>query len=128
MDEWFLYCSSKVYCFSFSSFSGWISSLTGLNKSIPVGIMMIIIAALFTASAVISLVMFKKVSCLFHFSAFCVWPGICLRVAHSHKAGVDDVIFLGGLLCFCSIIYVTPMFNDFHIAKLLCPSDMSQKC
>lgn len=44
------------------SFSGWISSLTGLNKSIPVGIMMIIIAALFTASAVISLVMFKKVS------------------------------------------------------------------
>ncbi|XP_049563720.1 secretory carrier-associated membrane protein 1 isoform X4 [Orcinus orca] len=39
---------------------GWISSLTGLNKSIPVGIMMIIIAALFTASAVISLVMFKK--------------------------------------------------------------------
>ncbi|OBS66860.1 hypothetical protein A6R68_04603 [Neotoma lepida] len=41
---------------------GWISSLTGLNKNIPVGIMMIIIAALFTASAVISLVMFKKVS------------------------------------------------------------------
>ncbi|GAB0209980.1 hypothetical protein GRJ2_003463700 [Grus japonensis] len=40
--------------------SGWISSLTGLNKSIPVGIMMIIIAALFTVSAVISLVMFKK--------------------------------------------------------------------
>ncbi|KAK7811663.1 hypothetical protein U0070_022306 [Myodes glareolus] len=39
---------------------GWISSLTGLNKNIPVGIMMIIIAALFTASAVISLVMFKK--------------------------------------------------------------------
>lgn len=42
--------------------SGWISSLTGLNKNIPVGIMMIIIAALFTASAVVSLVMFKKVS------------------------------------------------------------------
>nr|XP_024646544.1 secretory carrier-associated membrane protein 1 isoform X2 [Macaca nemestrina] len=41
---------------------GWISSLTGLNQNIPVGIMMIIIAALFTASAVISLVMFKKVS------------------------------------------------------------------
>ncbi|KFO35423.1 Secretory carrier-associated membrane protein 1 [Fukomys damarensis] len=40
---------------------GWISSLTGLNQNIPVGIMMIIIAALFTASAVISLVMFKKV-------------------------------------------------------------------
>ncbi|KAM6293911.1 secretory carrier-associated membrane protein 1-like [Aegotheles albertisi] len=45
--------------------SGWISSLTGLNKSIPVGIMMIIIAALFTASAVISLVMFKKVHGLY---------------------------------------------------------------
>ncbi|XP_075595191.1 secretory carrier-associated membrane protein 1-like isoform X3 [Balearica regulorum gibbericeps] len=44
---------------------GWISSLTGLNKSIPVGIMMIIIAALFTISAVISLVMFKKVHGLY---------------------------------------------------------------
>lgn len=41
--------------------SGWISALTGLNKSIPVGIIMILIAALFTASAVISLIMFKKV-------------------------------------------------------------------
>ncbi|XP_074388235.1 secretory carrier-associated membrane protein 1-like isoform X8 [Zonotrichia albicollis] len=41
--------------------SGWISSLTSLNKSIPVGIMMTIIAALFTASAVISLIMFKKI-------------------------------------------------------------------
>ncbi|XP_038257231.1 secretory carrier-associated membrane protein 1 isoform X2 [Chelonia mydas] len=44
---------------------GWISSLTGLNESIPVGIMMIIITALFTASAVISLVMFKKVHGLY---------------------------------------------------------------
>lgn len=44
---------------------GWISSLTGLNKNIPVGIMMVIIAALFTASAVISLVMFKKVHGLY---------------------------------------------------------------
>ncbi|KAM4754255.1 secretory carrier-associated membrane protein 1-like isoform 2-T2 [Cyanocitta cristata] len=44
---------------------GWISSLTSLNKSIPVGIMMTIIAALFTASAVISLVMFKKVHGLY---------------------------------------------------------------
>ncbi|NXP20632.1 SCAM1 protein, partial [Scytalopus superciliaris] len=50
---------------SFSTTVGWISSLTGLNKSIPVGIMMIIIAALFTASAVISLVMFKKVHGLY---------------------------------------------------------------
>uniref|UniRef100_A0A8D0FWY6 Secretory carrier-associated membrane protein n=1 Tax=Strix occidentalis caurina TaxID=311401 RepID=A0A8D0FWY6_STROC len=54
----------ELFVFSFS-FSGWISSLTGLNKSIPVGIMMIIIAALFTASAVISLVMFKKVHGLY---------------------------------------------------------------
>nr|KAF6490904.1 secretory carrier membrane protein 1 [Molossus molossus] len=49
----------------YGAFSGWISSLTGLNKNIPVGIMMIIIAALFTASAVISLVMFKKVHGLY---------------------------------------------------------------
>uniref|UniRef100_A0A8D1RAJ7 Secretory carrier-associated membrane protein n=1 Tax=Sus scrofa TaxID=9823 RepID=A0A8D1RAJ7_PIG len=49
----------------YGAFSGWISSLTGLNQSIPVGIMMIIIAALFTASAVISLVMFKKVHGLY---------------------------------------------------------------
>lgn len=54
-------CMYKELYFLFVS-SGWISSLTGLNLSIPVGIMMIIIAALFTASAVISLVMFKKVS------------------------------------------------------------------
>ncbi|XP_066501667.1 secretory carrier-associated membrane protein 1 [Hoplias malabaricus] len=45
--------------------SGWISALTGLNKSIPVGIIMILIAALFTASAVISLIMFKKVHGLY---------------------------------------------------------------
>ncbi|PNI73213.1 SCAMP1 isoform 2, partial [Pan troglodytes] len=49
----------------YGAFSGWISSLTGLNQNIPVGIMMIIIAALFTASAVISLVMFKKVHGLY---------------------------------------------------------------
>ncbi|KAM4754256.1 secretory carrier-associated membrane protein 1-like isoform 3-T3 [Cyanocitta cristata] len=49
----------------YGAFSGWISSLTSLNKSIPVGIMMTIIAALFTASAVISLVMFKKVHGLY---------------------------------------------------------------
>ncbi|XP_016325604.1 secretory carrier-associated membrane protein 1-like [Sinocyclocheilus anshuiensis] len=45
--------------------SGWISALTGLNTSIPVGIIMILIAALFTASAVISLIMFKKVHALY---------------------------------------------------------------
>ncbi|XP_030291936.1 secretory carrier-associated membrane protein 1 isoform X1 [Sparus aurata] len=41
--------------------SGWISALTALNTSIPVGIIMILIAALFTALAVLSLIMFKKV-------------------------------------------------------------------
>ncbi|KAJ8380399.1 hypothetical protein SKAU_G00011770 [Synaphobranchus kaupii] len=44
---------------------GWISALTGLNKSVPVGIIMILISALFTASAVISLIMFKKVHGLY---------------------------------------------------------------
>ncbi|XP_078531341.1 secretory carrier-associated membrane protein 1 [Lissotriton helveticus] len=44
---------------------GWISALTGLNKSITVGVMMLIIAALFTVSAVMSLVMFKKVHGLY---------------------------------------------------------------
>ncbi|XP_058719374.1 secretory carrier-associated membrane protein 1-like [Poecile atricapillus] len=44
---------------------GWILSLTSLIKSIPVGIMMTIIAALFTASAAISLVMIKKVHGLY---------------------------------------------------------------
>ncbi|KAM6986199.1 secretory carrier-associated membrane protein 1-like isoform 1-T1 [Aplochiton taeniatus] len=41
--------------------SGWISALTGLNTSIPVGIIMILVAALFTALAAMSLIMFKKV-------------------------------------------------------------------
>lgn len=41
--------------------SGWISALTGLNTSVPVGIIMILIAALFTSQAVMSLFMFKKV-------------------------------------------------------------------
>ncbi|CAL8387880.1 unnamed protein product [Boreogadus saida] len=41
--------------------SGWISALTCLNTSIAVGIIMILIAGLFTALAVMSLIMFKKV-------------------------------------------------------------------
>lgn len=41
--------------------SGWIAALTGLNTSIPVGIIMLLIAALFTALSVGSLIMFKKV-------------------------------------------------------------------
>ena len=44
-----------------SSLSGWISALTCLNTSIAVGIIMILIAGLFTALAVMSLIMFKKV-------------------------------------------------------------------
>lgn len=42
--------------------SGWIAALTGLNANIPVGIIMLLIAALFTALSVCSLIMFKKVS------------------------------------------------------------------
>ncbi|MEQ2266569.1 Secretory carrier-associated membrane protein 1 [Xenotaenia resolanae] len=49
----------------FFHLSGWISALTGLNKSIPVGILMILIAALFTALAVLSLIMFKKIHALY---------------------------------------------------------------
>ncbi|XP_029300733.1 secretory carrier-associated membrane protein 1-like isoform X2 [Cottoperca gobio] len=45
--------------------SGWISALTALNRSIPVGIIMILIAALFTSLAVLSLIMFKKVHAMY---------------------------------------------------------------
>lgn len=45
--------------------SGWISALIGLNASIPVGIIMILVAALFTTLAVMSLIMFKKVHALY---------------------------------------------------------------
>eukprot|EP00066_Takifugu_rubripes_P008767 XP_003975206.1 PREDICTED: secretory carrier-associated membrane protein 1-like [Takifugu rubripes] len=44
---------------------GWIAALTGLNTSIPVGIIMLLIAALFTALSVCSLIMFKKVHALY---------------------------------------------------------------
>ncbi|XP_061822269.1 secretory carrier-associated membrane protein 1-like [Nerophis lumbriciformis] len=40
---------------------GWISALTGLNKNVAVGILMILIAALFTSLLVMSLIMLKKV-------------------------------------------------------------------
>ncbi|KAG9488142.1 hypothetical protein GDO78_007766 [Eleutherodactylus coqui] len=49
----------------YGAFSGWISALTALNQNIPVGIIMILIAALFTGSAVVSLAMFKKVHGLY---------------------------------------------------------------
>ncbi|XP_072228110.1 secretory carrier-associated membrane protein 1-like [Leuresthes tenuis] len=59
-------CQFGIYviqCIGISGWgaSGWISALIALNKSIPVGIMMILIAALFTSLAVLSLIMFKKV-------------------------------------------------------------------
>ncbi|XP_076020066.1 secretory carrier-associated membrane protein 1-like [Genypterus blacodes] len=41
--------------------SGWISALTCMNRSIAVGIIMILVAALFTSLSVMSLIMFKKV-------------------------------------------------------------------
>lgn len=41
--------------------SGWISALTGLNKSVPVGVIMILVSVLFTCLAAMSLIMFKKV-------------------------------------------------------------------
>lgn len=44
---------------------GWIAALTGLNASIPVGIIMLLIAGLFTALSVGSLIMFKKVHALY---------------------------------------------------------------
>ncbi|XP_048874635.1 secretory carrier-associated membrane protein 1-like isoform X2 [Brienomyrus brachyistius] len=47
---------------------GWISALTCLNTSIPVGILLILIAGLFTACAVFSLIMFKKVHELYRSS------------------------------------------------------------
>lgn len=54
----FIHISFVLFCFT----SGWIAALTGLNTSIPVGIIMLLIAALFTALSVGSLIMFKKVT------------------------------------------------------------------
>uniref|UniRef100_A0A3Q3AJ57 Secretory carrier-associated membrane protein n=1 Tax=Kryptolebias marmoratus TaxID=37003 RepID=A0A3Q3AJ57_KRYMA len=63
-------CQFGIYvmqCIGITSWgaSGWISALTALNRSIPVGILMILIAALFTSLAVLSLIMFKKVHMLY---------------------------------------------------------------
>uniref|UniRef100_A0A3B5APR9 Secretory carrier-associated membrane protein n=1 Tax=Stegastes partitus TaxID=144197 RepID=A0A3B5APR9_9TELE len=49
----------------YGAFSGWIAALTGLNTSVPVGIIMLLIAALFTTLSVGSLIMFKKVHALY---------------------------------------------------------------
>ncbi|XP_061657794.1 secretory carrier-associated membrane protein 1-like isoform X2 [Syngnathoides biaculeatus] len=44
---------------------GWVSALTCLNVSIAVGVLTVLVAALFTAQAVMSLVMFKKVHAMY---------------------------------------------------------------
>ncbi|KAF3701775.1 Secretory carrier-associated membrane protein 1 [Channa argus] len=63
-------CQFGVYilqCIGISGWgaSGWISALTALNRSIPVGIIMILIAALFTSLAAMSLIMFKRVHTMY---------------------------------------------------------------
>lgn len=63
-------CQFGVYviqCIGISGWgaSGWISALTELNRNVSVGVIMILIAALFTALAVMSLVMFKKIHTLY---------------------------------------------------------------
>ncbi|XP_023816146.1 secretory carrier-associated membrane protein 1 [Oryzias latipes] len=63
-------CQFGIYviqCIGISGWgaSGWISALMGLNTSIPVGIIMILVAALFTSLAVMSLIMFKKIHALY---------------------------------------------------------------
>uniref|UniRef100_A0A8C6THR7 Secretory carrier-associated membrane protein n=1 Tax=Neogobius melanostomus TaxID=47308 RepID=A0A8C6THR7_9GOBI len=64
-DSSFRFLSSFLSIFANSEFTGWIAALTGLNTSIPVGIIMLLIAALFTALSVGSLIMFKKVHALY---------------------------------------------------------------
>ncbi|KAF3849278.1 hypothetical protein F7725_015775 [Dissostichus mawsoni] len=57
---WFLlFTPCSFVCCVLASLVG-APALTGLNRSIPVGIIMILIAALFTSLAVMSLIMFKK--------------------------------------------------------------------
>nr|XP_057920075.1 secretory carrier-associated membrane protein 1-like isoform X3 [Doryrhamphus excisus] len=45
--------------------SGWISALSVLNRNVVVGVLMILIAALFTSLVVMSLIMFKKVHAMY---------------------------------------------------------------
>lgn len=56
-----------VQCIGISGWgtSGWISALTCLNTNIPVGIIMILIAALFTSLAFMSFIMFNKVHAMY---------------------------------------------------------------
>ncbi|KAM9841373.1 secretory carrier-associated membrane protein 1-like [Aulostomus maculatus] len=63
-------CQFGVYvlqCIGISGWGacGWITALMGLNQNLPVGIIMILIASLFTSLAVMSLIMFKKVHTLY---------------------------------------------------------------
>ncbi|XP_029024591.1 secretory carrier-associated membrane protein 1-like isoform X2 [Betta splendens] len=63
-------CQFGVYvlqCIGISGWgaSGWISALTALNKKVIVGILMILVAAMFTTLAVLSLIMFKKIHAMY---------------------------------------------------------------
>ncbi|XP_061763869.1 secretory carrier-associated membrane protein 1-like [Nerophis ophidion] len=63
-------CQVGVYVLQTVGFTGWgacgwISALTGLNTNVAVGVLMILIAALFTSLVVMSLIMFKKVYALY---------------------------------------------------------------
>ncbi|TWW66295.1 secretory carrier-associated membrane protein 1-like isoform X1 [Takifugu flavidus] len=63
-------CQFGIYviqCIGITSWgtSGWISALTCLNKNVPVGVIMIIVAVLFTSLATMSLIMFKKIHALY---------------------------------------------------------------
>ncbi|XP_061655657.1 secretory carrier-associated membrane protein 1-like isoform X3 [Phyllopteryx taeniolatus] len=49
----------------YGAFNGWISALTCLNANVAVGVLTILVAALFTALVVMSLVMFKKVHAMY---------------------------------------------------------------
>lgn len=59
-----VYCLQSIGITGWGT-SGWISALTCLNTSIVVGILMILIALLFSALAVMSLFMFKKVHAMY---------------------------------------------------------------
>lgn len=73
------------FCFP----SGWISALIGLNTSIPVGIIMLLIAALFTALSVGSLIMFKKVT-QSQTSPACQHQSLCLIALRCAKPNVSS--------------------------------------
>lgn len=55
------YDKALVFVFFFPHLSGWIVSLSAMNHSVPVGVIMMINAILFTAQAAMGVVMLKKV-------------------------------------------------------------------